>query len=96
MEQATNPSRGRAARVCQRRLGCRSGIPHEPWKRRCPAQADRQWVLREGQPSSGRKRSDRGASAVRVGHLVRAGPPHAARALVESHHRGGEKGQKHG
>ena len=54
----------------------------------------RQWVLREGQPSSGRKRSDRGASAVR-GHLVRAGPPRAACA-VESRVRGGEEGEKHG
>eukprot|EP00964_Phaeocystis_antarctica_P047562 scaffold27520_cov52-Phaeocystis_antarctica.AAC.2 len=66
MEQVTNPSRGRAARVCQRRLGCRSGGPHEPWERRGPAQADR-GVSERGQPSSGRKRSDRGASAVRVG-----------------------------
>eukprot|EP00964_Phaeocystis_antarctica_P004710 scaffold2557_cov55-Phaeocystis_antarctica.AAC.5 len=60
MEQATNPSRGRAAHVCQRRLGSRSGLPHEPWKRRCPAQADRGFSER-GQPSSGRKRSDWGA-----------------------------------
>ena len=56
----------------------------------------RQWVLREGQPSSGRKMSDRGASAVRVGHLVRAGPPRATRALVESRNRGGEEGERHG
>ena len=57
--------------------------------------ASGQWVLREGQPSSVRKRSDRGASAVRVGHLVRAGPPRAVGALVEPYHRGGE-GEKHG
>ena len=30
------------------------------------------------------------------GHLVRAGPPRAARALVASHHWGGEEGEKHG
>eukprot|EP00964_Phaeocystis_antarctica_P105417 scaffold70436_cov48-Phaeocystis_antarctica.AAC.1 len=44
----------------------------------------------------GSEESDRGASAVRVGHLVRAGPPRAARALVESRLRGGEDGGKHG
>eukprot|EP00964_Phaeocystis_antarctica_P162086 scaffold135672_cov72-Phaeocystis_antarctica.AAC.2 len=58
--------------------------------------ASGQLVLREGQPSSGRKRSDRGATAVRVGHLVRAGPPRAARALVESRYHGGEEGERHG
>ena len=36
------------------------------------------------------------ASAVMVGHLARAGPPRAARALVESRLRGGEEGEKHG
>eukprot|EP00964_Phaeocystis_antarctica_P131081 scaffold94948_cov52-Phaeocystis_antarctica.AAC.1 len=95
MEHATNPSRGKAARVCQRRLGCRSGLPHEPRNCRCPAQADSGFSER-GQPSSGRKRSDRGASAARVGHLVRAGPPRAARALVESRHRGGEEREEQG
>ena len=37
------------------------------------------------------------ASAVRVGHLARAGPPRAARALlVESRLRGGEEGDEQG
>eukprot|EP00964_Phaeocystis_antarctica_P058997 scaffold35016_cov48-Phaeocystis_antarctica.AAC.1 len=95
MEQATNPSRGRAARVCQRMLGSRSGLPHDPWKRRCPAQAD-SGFSESGQPSSGRKRSDRGAFGGEGGvHLARAGPPLAAGALVEPRHRG-EEGEKHG
>ena len=56
----------------------------------------RQWVQGAAVIGSEEpKRSDRGASAVR-GHLVRAGPPRAACALVESHHRGGEEGEKHG